>query len=303
MQVSSFNNYNAVMAQRFGGRTAKVSLDLNIPCPHRERDGRGCLFCQPGVIIPDRIGELGDIQTQIDVGIPLLKKRYKAKAFLAYFQDETSSAGETEWLLRQYRTAFDDPRISGVVLSTRPDFITGSFVDAILDHAGGKPLFIELGLQSTHDKTLRRINRGHDYATFAHCLTGLAQRPLDLAAHVILGLPGEDHTMMMQTAQTLATLPLDSLKIHHLQIYPQSELRKDWDQGQIPVFAGLDDYLPVLVDFLERIPWRIAIQRVVADAPKQYVLAPQWTETKNEILSHLEAEFQRRQTRQGSRSV
>ena len=159
MQEPSFNSYNAHLARRFGARTAKVSLDLNIPCPHRERDGKGCLFCQPGVIIPDRIGDLGDIRTQIDTGIPLLRKRYKAEVFLAYFQDETSSAGNRDWLLRQYRVAFEHPNISGVILSTRPDFIDGSLADTILERACGKPLFVELGLQSIHDETLVRINR------------------------------------------------------------------------------------------------------------------------------------------------
>ena len=107
--------------------------------------------------------------------------------------------------------------------------------------------------------------------------------------------------MMMETARTLAELPLDSLKIHHLQIYPRSGLREAWEQGLVPVFETLDDYLPVLTDFLERLAWRIKIQRVVADAPKTYVLAPRWTETKNQILARLEQEFQRRGSRQGCR--
>ena len=177
-----------------------------------------------------------------------------------------------------------------------------NLLDILAARSMRKPVFLEFGLQSIHDCTLERINRGHDYATFEKAVTQAHRCKLPVAAHVILGLPGETPEMMLATFRKLAELPLDSIKVHHLQVYRQSPMEALWYQGEIPLFESFNEYLPVLLDCLEVLPWRIKIQRLVADAPRAYILAPNWDENKNEIIQRVEEGFKQRGTKQGSKA-
>lgn len=300
--ATRFNNYNSHLRLCFGGRVAKISLDLGIPCPHRRRRGPGCTFCRPGVIMADRIGALGSITNQIDGGVMVLSRRYETDLFLAYFQNETNTVGDLEWLMARYDEALHHPKVRGIIVSTRPDMLSDPLLDLLQIRSRRKPVFLELGLQSSHEATLRRINRGHDVADFTDALWRSHERGLPVCAHVILGLPHETPEMMAQTFRFLGGLPLDSVKIHHLQIYRGAPLELSWWSGQLQVFERFEDYLPVLLDCLELLPWRIKVQRLVADAPQSYILAPHWNLTKNEIIAAVEAGFAARQTRQGSRA-
>ncbi len=297
-----FNSYNAYLRLRFGGRVAKISLDLGLPCPHRHANPPGCLFCRPGVIMSERVRSLGSITNQIDAGVLALGPRYHTDLFLAYFQNETNTAGEHEWLIARYDEAFRHPRVKGVVISTRPDFVSEPLMDVLAGRSWRKPVFIEYGLQSVHDTTLKRINRGHTYADFVKAVEMTHQRGIPVAVHVILGLPGETPEMMRETFRRLADLPLDSIKIHHLQVYRGSALELPFYQGEVPIFETFDDYLPVLLDCLELLPWRIKVQRLVADSPRALLVAPQWWDLKNQIIAGVENGFQERGTRQGERA-
>ncbi len=296
-----FNSYNAYLRLRFGGRVGKLSLDLGVPCPHRREHPPGCVFCRPGVIMADRIGALGSITNQINAGVQAVGKRYQTDIFLAYFQNESNTAGNVEWLLERYDEALSHPHVSGIIVSTRPDMVSETLLDLLGSRSWRKPVFMEFGLQSVHDETLMRINRGHDFETFRRAVEAAHHRRLPVAAHVILGLPGETREMMVETFQRIARLPLDSVKIHHLQIYRESPLEPAWWRKEVRTFDSFrDDYLPVLLDCLEVLPWRIKIQRLVADAPSSYILAPTWNLRKNEIIAMVEEGFEARKTRQGS---
>jgi radical SAM protein (TIGR01212 family) len=301
LSPTHFNSYSSYLRLRFGGRVAKVGLDLGIPCPHRKRHGPGCTFCRPGVIMADRIGALGSIVNQINGGMMVMGARFEADLFLAYFQNETNTAGDLEWLLARYDEALLHPKMSGIVISTRPDMLPDALLDLLQIRARRKPVFLELGLQSIHKETLRRINRGHDFATFEEAVYRANERGLPVCAHVILGLPHETPEMMSETFRALGKLPIDSVKIHHLQVYRGAPMELAWWNGEVPVFESLEDYLPVLLDCLEWLPWRVKIQRLVADAPLSYVLAPHWNLVKNQVISEVEAAFINRGTRQGYR--
>lgn len=299
---SHFNSYNAYLRMRFGGRVAKISLDLGIPCPHRSKNPPGCIYCRPGVIMSDRIGALGSISNQINAGVQAVGSRYKTDLFLAYFQNETNTAGDPEWLFSRYDEAFNHHKVKGVVISTRPDAVSDVIMDVLAGRSWRKPVFMEFGLQSIHSRTLERINRGHDFEVFREAVFAAHERRLPVAAHVILGLPGETREMMVGTFRKISELPLDSVKIHHLQVYRDSPLEAPWWMGKAPVFETFDDYLPVLLDCLESLPWRIKVQRLVADAPRAYLLAPVWNLAKNEIIARVEEGFRERGTRQGDRA-
>lgn len=300
---SHFNSYNAYLRQRFGGRVGKLSIDLGIPCPHRREHPPGCIYCRPGVIMDSKAGALGTVGNQIDAGALAVGKRYQTDIFLAYFQNETSTAGDPRWLLERYEEAFSHPKVSGVIISTRPDHISDAQFDILATKSWRKPVFLEFGLQTIHESTLKLINRGHDLEAFRNAVLKASELKLPVAVHVILGLPGETHSMMKDTFRALGELPIDSIKIHHLQIYRNAPLEIQWWRGEANTFEDFDrDYLPVLLDCLEVLPWRVKVQRLVADAPSTYVLAPDWGLNKNDIISRVEAGFKERGSRQGDKS-
>ena len=297
-----FHSYNAWLKERFGGRVAKLSLDLGMPCIHRTLHPPGCAYCRPGVIMADRIGALGSVTAQIDEGLLRVGKRYETDLFLAYFQNETPTAGDLVWLLDRYDEALKHPGVLGMILSTRPDCLPEELLDALAERSRTKPIFLELGLQSMWDETLVAIGRGHDVACFKDALTRARSRDFPVAAHMILGLPGETPESMEESFRLLSGLPVDSVKIHHLQVYPGAPLEAAWRRGDLRIFERFEDYLDVLVPCLEVLPWRIKVQRVVADAPSFYTLAPNWGLNKNEVLYRLARRFEERGSRQGSRA-
>jgi len=294
-----FNSYNAYLKQRFGKRAVKVSLDLGVFCPHRKNHPPGCIYCRPGVIMNDELSHKKSITEQIEVRLDKLARRYKTDVFLAYFQNETPTAGDIDWLLANYREAFDHPKVAGVIVSTRPDSVPEHLFELLAEKSKEKPVFIEFGLQSIHDQTLEKINRGHDFAVFKNALKKAQAANLPVGVHLILGLPGETPEMMMQTFAKMGDLGVDSIKIHHLQIYKNSFLEQEFKEDKVETFKTFDDYLPVLLDCLEVLPWEVKVQRLVADSPREYVIAPAWMENKNTIIQRVEQAFEARGTRQG----
>jgi len=298
-----FNSFNAFMRKRFGGRTAKISLDLGVPCPHRLQHPPGCIYCRPHIIMPEQQSRAGDITAQLNRGIEQVGRRYDCERFIAYFQNETNTAGETGWLTEQFKLAADNEKVVGLIISTRPDCIDEILLDRMAEIAQSKPLWLELGLQSTHDQTLQRINRGHSLADFERALAMANIRGLPVGVHMILGLPGETPAMMAQSFTRLAAIPIDSLKIHHMQVYADTKLEQMWRTAEFKLIDDIGDYIPLVADLLELLPWRIRIQRIVADSPQKVLLAPKWNLNKNIIIKMLEDEFARRGSRQGSRST
>jgi len=250
----------------------------------------------------ERSGAYDTIANQINLKALKVGARYKTDIFLAYFQNETNTIGDIEWLRARYDEAFNHRKIKGVVISTRPDMISEQVFDMLAIKQHKKPVFLEFGLQSIHSQTLKRINRGHDFEDFNRVLQMASERRIPVAVHIILGLPGETPEMMIETCKILAQLPIDSIKLHHLQIYRDAPLEADWYQNKIKLFDSFEDYLPVVCDCLEVLPWRIKIQRLVADSPKTYLLAPGWDINKNQIIKGVEDELARRGTKQGSKS-
>jgi len=297
-----FNSFNAYMRERFGGRTAKISLDLGIPCPHRLQHPPGCIYCRPHIIMPEQQSLAGDIPMQLARGIEQVGRRYDCKRFIAYFQNETNTAGDTDWLMRQYRTAAEHKQVVGLIISTRPDCIKENLLDGMAEIAQKKPLWLEFGLQSTNDRTLERINRGHNLKDFENSLAMATSRGIPVGAHMIIGLPGETPEMMAESFRKLGKMPLDSLKIHHMQVYAGTELESMWRNGEFRFIDDIAEYIPLVADMLELLPWRIKIQRIVADSPQKVLLAPGWNLNKNVIIRMLEDEFARRGSRQGTRS-
>jgi hypothetical protein len=230
--------------------------------------------------------------------------RYRAREgvdrFILYFQAYTNTYAPVEKLRDLYAVARRYPGVVGISVGTRPDCLSNATLDLLSEHARERAVWLEIGLESSHDRTLERINRCHTFAEFEDAVRRSAGRGLEFVAHTIFGLPGESHEEMMQTAERVSALPIQHVKIHHLYIVPGTPMAEEHARGDAPTLT-LDEWAALAADVLERLRPDISIQRLMGELEGPYVLAPRWGAPKSEVLRRIDAELERRGTRQGDR--
>jgi radical SAM protein (TIGR01212 family) len=295
-----YNAYGESLRQRFGARVARVCIDAGFTCPNV--DGTittgGCVYCDNRSFSPYRRGPRIPIPTQVERGVHFLGRRYRADRFLAYFQAATNTHAPVDRLRKVYDEALAHPQVVGLIVGTRPDSVPGPVLDLLQSYARRLYVGLELGLQSIHDRSLEWMNRGHDAGAFLDAVARCQGRGLDLCAHVILGLPGESRADMLATADALASLPVQGVKIHNLHVVRDTPLERMYDAGEVRVLER-DDYVSVVCDFLERLPPEMVIHRLSGEAPPDYLVAPAWCLDKPALLSAIDQELGRRDSRQG----
>ncbi len=288
--------------RQFGCRVWKVSLDGGFGCPNA--DGTisygGCTFCNIRSFSPSRRGALRPLAEQLAEGIGRLRKRYQAQRFLAYFQPATNTYGSVRKLRALYEEALAHPEVVGLVIGTRPDCLPDEVLDLLAELSARTWLLVELGLQTIHDRTLAWMNRGHDYAAFVEAVERSQRWGLRVGAHVILGLPSESRLDMLATAREVARLGLHSVKLHNLYVARETPLAQMYARGEVALLE-LGEYAAVAADFLEVLPPECVIDRLGADAPPEFVVAPAWCGDKHAARAAVEAELVRRDTWQGRR--
>jgi radical SAM protein (TIGR01212 family) len=286
----------------FGCRVQKISLDGGFTCPNI--DGKvatgGCVFCDNRAFSPSRRVRRDAITAQIQRGIDGLRRRYDTEKFLAYFQPGTNTYGSIEKLTKLWDIALEDERIVGLVIGTRPDCLPDEVLDLIDQFAARTYVSLELGIQTIHNSSLDWMNRGHHHDASLDAVSRCQDRQFEVSAHIMLGLPGEDHAMMMETAEQVAQWNLDSVKIHNLYVVHGTELVGQVESGQVRLLE-MQEYIEIVADFLERLPPTMVIERISGDAPPNNLIAPQWCLRKGAIKQALIDEFERRGTCQGSK--
>lgn len=295
-----YNDLNTYLRKRFGCRVQKITIDAGLTCPNRDGaiSTQGCIFCN------DRGSGTGahnrglSITQQIEQGKAALSKRYKARKFLAYFQSFSNTYAPVEALRRLYEEAINVEGIVGISIGTRPDCIDQDKLTLLQEMAGKCLVWVEYGLQSAHDSTLSLINRGHDAACFAKAVENTQNRGIQICAHVILGLPGETTSHVHQTAKFLSRLDIHGVKIHLLYVIKGTRLETMLRQGSYRCLTQTA-YVDLVCDFLERIPDSMIVQRLTSDPHPHELVAPQWSLDKMGTLSRIQAELERRNTRQG----
>ena len=296
-----FHTYRHFLRKRFAARVYRVSLDGGFTCPNV--DGTvatgGCIFCNNDSFSPSRRHGHAAIAAQLDDGIARLKARYgEPTRFLAYFQPATNTHAPIPALRALFHKPLNNPLVVGIVIGTRPDCVSGAVMDLLAELAQQTYVCVEYGMQTMHDKSLDWMNRGHHHDAMLDAVARSRDRNFDIAAHVILGLPGESHADMLATAHELARLRLDGVKFHNLHAVADTPLAELVRNGTVAML-GRDEYVATLADMLEVLPPEVVIQRISGDAPREYLIGPQWCLDKAAVRRALDAELARRDSWQG----
>ncbi len=285
---------------RFGYRVYKLQIDAGFTCPNR--DGTvsrgGCTYCDGRGSRLRQIGPLPSVAEQIRRSKEYYKKNRNAGKFIAYFQTFTNTYAPVEQLKKLYDEALAEEDIIGLSVGTRPDCIPDGIIDLFQDYARKRHVWLELGLQSIHDRTLRLINRGHSAAAFLDAVHRLSGSDIHICTHIIVGLPGETREDILETARAIATLPIHGIKIHALLALRGTAVGDLYEKGEIIMFSR-DDYVRTVSDILEILPPEMVIQRLTADGYRDIFLGPKWAVNKMEVLNAIDSELDRRNTYQG----
>ena len=302
MSIKRYNAFSEELKRTFGCRVHRISIDAGFTCPNR--DGSvgtdGCIYC--GGAGSGSFGILRGVQVaeQLAEGKEVMVRKYKASKFIAYFQAYSNTYAPVDLLRILYDEALAVPDVVGLIVGTRPDCLPPHTLDLLAEYAGKTWFWLELGLQSPLDRTLKLLNRGHDYNRFASAVGACRERGIRVCAHIILGLPGETRAEMLATAETLNGLGVEGVKIHLLHVMRDTPLAALYHKGEVRLLQR-DDYVGLVCDFLERLDPRISIQRLTGDGGREHLVAPLWSLAKFEVLNAIDGELQRRGTRQGSR--
>lgn len=291
------------MKARFGCKVFKVSLDAGLTCPNRDgsKGNGGCIYCSSASLKPKGAASK-DIADQLAAGIDYIRKRHKAVKFIAYFQMNTGTYGPTEYLRGIYNEALSSKDVAGIAISTRPDCLSDETLDMLARLKGFKPLWLELGLQSANDSTLKALNRRHTVKDFECAVERSHRLGIDVCAHVILGLPGEDASEWLNTAQFLGGVKVWGVKFHQLQVLKGTALEEMYERGEVRLL-GLDEYASAIVDCIEALPPAMVVHRLCGDAPAEHLVAPRWGVNKFIVMDRIRRLFEDRGAYQGRTSA
>ena len=299
MSKQPYYDLNSYLRERFGCRVQKITLDAGLTCPNRDStlSTGGCIYCN------DRGSGTGasaekSITEQIESVKEFLKKRYKAKKFIAYFQSFSNTYAPVDKLLSIYEEAMSVSDIVGLAIGTRPDCVDEDVLNLITEIGKQTWVSMEYGLQSIHDKTLNLINRGHTYDTFIDAVKRTRERKLDICVHVILGLPGENKDDMLATARALNEMDIQAVKIHLLYIIKNTKMHQIYEDGTYECLTR-KQYTEIVGDFLSVLNQSIVVHRLTGDPHPEELIAPLWALDKETNLNAIRDYLQENNLWQG----
>ncbi len=296
-----YNQFSAYLKNKFGAKVYKITLDAGFSCPNR--DGTistgGCIFCDDGGSFSQAHSNLLSIEEQVNIGAKTLHDRFKAEKFMSYFQAYTNTYKPVNELERIYKSALNHPDVVGLSIGTRPDCVEDDKINLISDIAQDYYTWVEYGLQSIHNKTLKKINRGHDFDCFLKAYERTKERGINVCTHVIFGL-WETRDEILETAQKLAELKVDGVKIHMLCALKDTKLAKLYENKEID-FMSEEEYVNLVCDFLEILPQTTTIHRLAGNGLKKNLIAPRWLGAKLDCLNKIDRELLKRNSYQGSK--
>ena len=288
MQETRYNEFTGFLKRYFPYKVQKISLDAGFTCPNRDGSkGRGgCTYCNNQTFNPDYCRAEKNIALQLEEGKAFFAKKYPSMKYLAYFQAYTNTYDTLDALKRKYEEALSVPDVVGLVIGTRPDCMPDALLRYLEDLNRQTFLLVEYGIESTDDRTLKRINRGHDFRTSADAVRRTAACGIPTGAHVILGLPGESREAIVAQAQRISALPLTTLKLHQLQLIRGTRMAREYEEhpADFHLFE-MDEYIELVIDYIEHLRPDLVLERFISQSPKELLIAPDWG-VKNYEFNH-----------------
>ena len=298
-----YNDFSSFIRERFNGRVQKVSIDAGFTCPNKDgtKGVGGCTYCNNNTFNPNYCNPIKPINTQIEEGIQFFSKKYKVQNYLAYFQAFTNTYAPIKDLTKMYEEALSHKDVIGLVIATRPDSIKDEVLDYLQELSErGYFIKLEFGLESTNNKTLELINRCQTHEEAIDAFNRAKNRGLHLGGHLILGLPGETKKDMLEHAVKISSLPINTLKIHHLQIVKGTVMAVQFKRSpETFSFMSLDEYIDLVVDFLEILNPEIIVERFFSESPARMLIHPKYGLKNFEVKHLVEKRLIERNTRQG----
>jgi radical SAM protein (TIGR01212 family) len=295
-----YNDLNTYLRNLFGCRVQKITVDAGLSCPNR--DGSlsfgGCIYCNAKGSGTGAHAQGLSISEQLVRGKEALSRRYKAKKFIAYFQSFSNTYSSVEKLRSLYDEALAVEDVAGLSIGTRPDCVNEAILQLIESYAKERLVWIEYGLQSAHDATLDLINRGHHLQCFKDAVNATKNRGINICVHLILGLPGETKSQMLETANIVADMGIDGVKLHLLYVIKGTVLEKLYRQGEYKCLEQ-KEYADIVCEVLERLPKEMIIQRLTGDPHQDELAAPLWSLRKRETLDLITETMEQRDSFQG----
>ena len=297
-----FNSYGSYLRRRFGSRVSKVNVDGGFTCPNRDgaKGTGGCIYCNNISFSPVGTQPLIPIEVQMAEGMAYHRQRLGSEKFIIYFQKFTNTYAPVDRLRDLFSRALDHPDVVGISVGTRPDALEDDALHLLEELARTRYVCVELGLQSMDDAQLETINRGHTLADYIRAVERVAGRGMELCTHLIYGFPGETRDAFLRTADLIASLPVDSVKVHQLHAVRGTRLAEMYYAGEFTPLSHAE-YVAAVCDFLERIPSAVAVQRLYGSAPLAIRVAPSWDLKNNQMWFSVVHELKRRGTWQGCR--
>ena len=274
-----YYDFASFLAQYFDGKVQKISIHAGFTCPNRDgsKGMGGCTYCNNQTFNPEYCNPRLGIRRQLEDGISFFARKYPQMRYLAYFQAYTNTYGELQQLKAMYEEALSVDGVVGLVIGTRPDCMPDELLDYLAQLSRTTFVMVEYGIESANDCTLLRINRGHDFAAAIDAICRTHERGILVGGHLILGLPGEDHDELMRQAQAIASLPLDMVKLHQLQLIRGTRMAREYElcPEDFHLYT-VDEYIDLAIDYIEHLPATMVVERFISQSPRSLLIAPDW---------------------------
>lgn len=296
--MGRYYSLNEYLKETFGEKVYKLALDIGCTCPNRDGklDTRGCIFCHNG---SSHFAETGiDMNLQIENAKERVKSKIKTEKYIAYFQSFTNTYGDINYLEKQFRTAIERDDIVALSIGTRPDCLPPQILEMLENLNKIKPVWVELGLQTSNEKSAEYIRRCYPNTTYENAVKELKNRGITVITHIIIGLPNETKEDILNTVDFAVKCGTDGVKLQLLHILKDTDLYEDYKRGNVKVLS-FEEYIDILFNCIERIPENIVIHRITGDAPKNQLVEPKWSADKKKVLNTINKELEKRNIMQG----
>lgn len=297
-----YNDFSGFLAARFPYKVQKISLNAGFTCPNRDgsKGYGGCTYCNNQTFNPAYCRTEKSVSQQLEEGKSFFARKYPEMKYLAYFQAYTNTYAGLEKLKRMYEEALQVPDVVGLVIGTRPDCMPDALLDYLETLNRRTFLLVEYGIESTDDRTLERINRGHTFACTCDAVRGTAKRGICVGGHVILGLPGEGREELILQAERLSDLPLTTLKLHQLQLIKGTRMAHEYAlcPADFHLYSA-DEYIELVIDYIEHLRPDLVLERFISQSPRELLLAPDWGLKNHEFTEKVRRRLRERDSWQG----